>query len=288
MKYRFIAEHRKQWPVRLQCRVLGVSASGFYDHLNRQPGPRQQRREQLAARVAQIHTDSRSVYGSPRVFKQMKDEGETVGRKTVESIMRDDGLRGKSPRKHKPRTTDSTHDHPIADNVIERDFTATAPNQKWLADITYIETDEGWLYLAAVLDCFSRRIVGWAAADHLRSELVEEALTIALQTRRPDPTHGLIHHSDRGVQYASGSFQKLLSDHQIVCSMSRKGDCYDNAMMESFFGTLKTELDEPLTTHAMARLALFEYIEVFYNRQRLHSALGYKSPATCEQKHQVA
>lgn len=288
MKYIFIAEHRKQWPVRLQCRVLGVSASGFYDHLNRQPGPRQQRREQLAKRVAQIHTDSRGVYGSPRVFKQMKDEGETVGRKTVESIMRDDGLRGKCPRKRKPRTTDSAHDHPVADNVIERDFAASAPNQKWLADITYIETGEGWLYLAAVLDCYSRRIVGWAAADHLRSELVEEALAIALQTRRPDPTHGLIHHSDRGVQYASGSFQKLLSDHQIVCSMSRKGDCYDNAMMESFFGTLKTELDEPLATHATARLALFEYIEVFYNRQRLHSALGYKSPATCEQQHQVA
>lgn len=288
MKYPFIAEHRTHWPVRVQCRVLEVSASGFYDHVNRQPGPRQRRREQLARRVKRIHADSRGVYGSPRVFKQMKGEGEKVSRKTVASIMRDGDLHGKSPRKRQPRTTDSRHDHPIAGNVIQRDFTAAAPNQKWLADITYIETGEGWLYLAAVLDCFSRRIVGWAAADHLRSELVEQAMIVALQTRRPDPTRGLIHHSDRGVQYAGGSFQKLLHDHHIVASMSRKGDCYDNAMMESFFGTLKTELDEPLATRRAAKQALFEYIEVFYNRQRLHSALDYKSPATCEQQHQVA
>lgn len=288
MRFTFIADHRRHWPVRLQCRVLGVSVSGFYDHVNRQPGPRQRRREQLSDRIKRIHAQSRSTYGSPRVFKQLKQEGVAVGRKTVASIMQSDDLRGKSPCKRHPRTTDSEHDHPIAANVIQRDFTATAPNQKWLADITYIATDEGWLYLAAVLDCFSRRIVGWATANHLRSELVEEALTNALHTRRPRSASGLIHHSDRGVQYASGSFQKLLSDHGIACSMSRKGDCYDNAMMESFFGTLKTELDEPLPSHAAAELALFEYIEVFYNRQRLHSALGYMSPATCEQQHQVA
>jgi len=288
MKFIFIADHRRQWPVRLQCRVLGVSASGFYDHVNRQPGPRRKRREQLSGRIERIHKDSRRTYGSPRVFKQLKGEGEAIGRKTVESIMRSGDLRGKSPRKRHPRTTDSGHHHPIAANVIQRDFTATAPNQKWLADITYLETGEGWLYLAAVLDCFSRRIVGWAAADHLRSELVEAALKNALQSRRPDSASGLIHHSDRGVQYASGSFQKLLNDQRIVASMSRKGNCYDNAMMESFFGTLKAELDQPLASHAAARLALFEYIEVFYNRQRLHSALGYKSPATCEQQHQVA
>jgi len=176
----------------------------------------------------------------------------------------------------------------LLDNGSTIPLADTAPNQKWLADITYIETDEGWLYLAAVLDCFSRRIVGWAAENHMRSELVEVALKNALHSRRPDPAGGLIHHSDRGVQYASGSFQKLLSEHRIVASMSRKGNCYDNAMMESFFGTLKTELDEPMASHAAARLALFEYIEVFYNRQRLHAALGYKSPATCEQQHQVA
>lgn len=219
----------------------------------------------------------------------VEDEGQAVDHKTAESIMRRGDCRGKSPRKHHPRTTDSEHDHPIASNVIQRDFTVTAPNQKWLADITYIETGEGWLYLAAVLDCYSRRIVGWAAADHMKSEqLVEEALMNALQWRRPGSAGGLIHHSDRGVQYASGSFQKLLSEDRIVVSMSRKGDCYDNVMMESFFGTLKTELDESLASHAAARRSLFEYIEVFYNRQRLHSALGCKSPAACEQQHQVA
>ena len=200
MRFAFIADHRQQWPVRLQCRVLGVSPSGFYDHMNRQPGPRQRRREQLSGHIKRIHAQSRRTYGSPRVFKQLKQEGVAVGRKTVASIMQSDDLRGKSPCKRHPRTTDSEHDHPIAVNVIQRDFTATAPNQKWLADITYIQTDEGWLYLAAVLDCFSRRIVGWATADHLRSELVEQALTNALQTRRPGPTQGLIHHSDQGVQ----------------------------------------------------------------------------------------
>lgn len=288
MRYAFIAEHRRRWPVRLQCRVLEVSASGFYDHVNRGPGVRARQRAELADRIGRIHAESNRTYGSPRVFKQIKEQGESIGRKRVESIMREHGLQGKSPRKRRPRTTDSGHDQPIAANVIGRDFTATAANQKWLADITYIATDEGWLYLAAVLDCFSRRIVGWAAADHLRSELVEQALAMAVRTRGADCRGKLIHHSDRGVQYASSSFRQLLEEHDIVCSMSRKGDCYDNAMIESFFGTLKTELDEPLPTRAAARLALFEYIEVFYNRRRIHSALEYVSPATYEQQHQVA
>jgi putative transposase len=288
MKYGFIDKHRRTWPVRVQCRVLGVSASGFYDHLHRQLGVRAQRRMALRQRVARIHADSRGTYGSPRVFRQLRYDGEKIGRKTVEAIMRESDLCGKSPRKRQPRTTDSRHEHPVAANVIERDFTAPAPNRKWVADITYVQTEEGWLYLAAVLDCFSRRIVGWAAADHLRRELAEQALTMAVRARNVDVADALIHHSDRGVQYASGSFQKLLADHDVVCSMSRRGDCYDNAMMESFFGTLKTELDEPLPSRAAARLALFEYIEVFYNRKRLHSALGYCSPATYEQQHQVA
>lgn len=288
MKFAFIEAHRRRWPVRVQCRVLGVSASGFYDHLKRRPGARAVRRAELGERIARVHADSRGRYGSPRVHAQLHRDGRKVARKTVETIMRERGLRGKTKRKRTPRTTDSRHAQPIADNVLERDFTAAAPNQKWLADITYVDTDEGWLYLAAVLDCFSRRIVGWAAADHLRSELVEEALTMALRTRDIDPSTGLIHHSDRGVQYASNSFQRLLETHGIVCSMSGKGDCYDNAMMESFFGTLKAELDEPLATHAIARVKLFEYIEVFYNRQRLHSALEYDSPAAYEQRHQVA
>jgi putative transposase len=288
MRYAFIAEHRDHWPVRLQCRVLDVSVSGYYDWTKREPGPRARRRAALGERIAQIHAESRGSYGSPRVFKQLKHEGQAVGRKRVASIMQDRSIQGKCPRKRVPRTTDSAHGKPVADNVIERDFTATAANQKWVADITYIDTDEGWLYLATVMDCFSRRIVGWCAADHLRAELVEQALTMAIKFRGIDRDQGLVHHSDRGVQYASGMFQALLGEHGIVCSMSRKGNCYDNAVMESFFGTLKTELDEPLPTRAAARLALFEYIEVFYNRQRLHSTLGYVSPAAYEDQHPAA
>ena len=291
MKYAFIAEHRRCWPVRLQCRVLQVSVSGFYDHrgrASRELGPRATRRAQLVEQVERIHARSRKTYGSPRVFQQLKAQGEKVGRKRVESIMRQQGWQGKSPRRCTPRTTDSAHGQPVAANVLDRDFTATAPDQKWVADITYIATGEGWLYLAAVMDVFSRRIVGWSVADHLRADLVEEALGRAITTRRPRREAGLVHHSDRGVQYASGSFQALLARHGIVCSMSRKGNCYDNAAMESFFGTLKTELDEPLPTRAAAQLALFEYIEVFYNRQRLHSTLGYLSPAAYEEKHQAA
>jgi len=287
-KFAFIHEHRHVWPVRLQCRVLSVSVSGFYGWRSRKPGPRAQRRAQLGDRIAEIHTASRGTYGSPRVFEQLQQTGEKVARKTVESIMRERGLQGKCPRKRQPRTTDSAHDYPIADNIIDRNFTATAADQKWVADITYIDTDEGWLYLAAVMDCFSRRIVGWAAADHLRAELVQEALCAAIDHRQPLPGAGLIHHSDRGTQYASSSFQRLLDEHSITCSMSRKGNCWDNAMMESFFGTLKTELDEPLPTRAAARVSLFEYIEVFYNRQRLHSALDYVSPAAYEHEHQAA
>lgn len=291
MRYAFIGGHRDRWPVRLQCRVLQVSVSGYYDWRTPEsggPGPRARRRAELSERIARIHADSRGTYGSPRVFRQLKQAGETVGRKRVESIMREHAWQGKSPRKRVPRTTDSAHDKPVAGNVIDRDFTATAPDQKWVADITYVDTDEGWLYLATVMDCFSRRIVGWCAADHLRAELVEQALTMAIRSRGVGCGQELVHHSDRGVQYASGSFQKLLGQHGITCSMSRKGNCYDNAAMESFFGTLKTELDEPLPTRSTARLALFDYIEVFYNRQRLHSTLGYLSPAAYEQKHQAA
>lgn len=288
MKYAFIEAHRERWPVRTQCRVLEVSAAGYYDWRGRPPGDRQRRREALADRIQAIHGASRRTYGSPRVFQQLRAEGEQVACKTVAAIMREVGLCGKSPCKRKPRTTDSAHGKPVAENLLERDFTATAVNQKWVADITYIDTEEGWLYLAVVLDAYSRRVVGWAAADHLRRELVEQALTMALTHRAPPMGGGLIHHSDRGSQYASGSFRQLLAAHGIACSMSRAGDCYDNAMMESFFGTLKTELDEPLPTRTAARQALFDYIEVFYNRQRLHSALNYVSPAAYEQQHQVA
>jgi len=288
MRYAAIDEQRGRWPVRFQCRVLGVSVSGFYDWRSRQPSARQRRRAELGERIAQIHAENRRSYGSPRVYEQLKEEGEAVSAKTVASIMRERGIRGKYRTKHVPRTTQSEHDRPVAPNRLERDFTADAPNQKWTADITYIATDEGFCYLALVLDVFSRRVVGWSLADHLRGELVEQAMRNALTRRRPGPRSGLIHHSDRGVQYASRGFQQLLSDHGIACSMSRKGDCYDNAVMESFIGTLKTEMDEPLTGHADARQRLFEFIETFYNRKRRHSTLGYQSPAAYEHRHQAA
>jgi transposase InsO family protein len=290
VRFAFIHEQRprKVWPVRLMCRVLAVSVSGFYDFAGRldAPGPRAQRRAALAPRIAEIHGASRSTYGSPLVCRQLRLEGETVNEKTVARVMQDLDIQGKSPRRRRPITTDSAHDRPVADNVLARDFTATGPNQKWAADITYIDTEEGWLYLAVVLDLFSRRVVGWATADHMRADLVCEATRAALWQRRP--RGDLIHHSDRGSQYASGDFQQLLEQHRIVCSMSRRGNCWDNAATESFFGTLKTELDEPMPTRHAAHMSLFDYIEVFYNRQRLHSTLNYTTPAAYEQMHHAA
>jgi len=290
MKYAFIEDHRDHWPIRLQCRVLEVSPSGYYAWRDRDDtsSPRAQRRAALSERVQEIHQASRGNYGSPRVHRALKEEGQAVAPKTVAAIMQEQNLRGKASKPRKPRTTDSKHHQPIAQNLIERDFTATGPDQKWLADITYLDTDEGWLYLAVILDAFSRRVIGWALADHLRTDLVDEALLMALDHREPLLNSGLIHHSDRGVQYASHAFQQRLAAHGIRCSMSRKGDCYDNAMMESFFGTLKTEMDEPLSDQRHARATVFDYIEVFYNRQRMHSSLDYKSPAAYEQKHQAA
>jgi transposase InsO family protein len=287
MRYAAIHRQRDHWPVRFQCRVLNVSVSGFYDWLNREPSPRQQRRAVLGERIAEIHAEHWHAYGSPRVHEQLKQEGEAVSEKTVASIMQARGIAGKYRTKRVPRTTQSEHDRPVAPNHLERDFTADAPNRKWTADITDLGTEEGWCYLAVILDVFSRRVVGWSLADHLRGELVEDALRKALLHRSP-AEHGLIHHSDRGVQYASRGFQQLLDAHGIVCSMSRKGDCYDNAVMESFIGTLKTEMDEPLASRVEARRLLFEFIEVFYNRKRLHSTLGYTSPAAYERQHQAA
>lgn len=299
-KFAFILASRDRsdciWPVRLMCRVLEVSVSGLYDFVARldKPGPRAQRRAALVPRVTEIHDTSRHTYGSPRIYKQLRLEGEAVSEKTVAKVMKDLEIQGKSPRKRRPITTDSDHDQPIADNLLARDFTATGPNQKWAADITYIDTDEGWLYLAVVLDLFSRRVVGWATADHMRADLVCEAMQAALLKRGPQrrsqgrSQDNLIHHSDRGSQYASSQFQQLLEQHDIVCSMSRRGNCWDNAVTESFFGTLKTELDEPMTTRQAAHMKLFDYIEVFYNRQRLHSSLNYMTPAAYEQMHQVA
>ncbi len=282
MRYRFIDEHRDHWPVRVMCRVLCVSPSGFYAWRARPVCEQATRRGQLAEKVHRVFEDHRRVYGSPRVHEQLQADGERCSVNTVAKIMQEEGLQAKGPKRFKPVTTDSKHDQPIAENLLQRDFTATGPNQKWVADITYLPTRMGWVYLAVVLDVFSRMVVGWSVADHLRADLVCEALRRAAGKR--NPLTGVIHHSDRGVQYASGVYQDLLGFYGVSCSMSGKGNCYDNAMMESFMGTLKIELvhgsdwvdlDEVAT-------ALFDYIEVFYNRVRLHSSLGYNSPLAYE------
>ena len=282
MKFAFIAEHLRDLPVDILCDVLEVSRSGYYAWLGRPSSHQSQRRAALAAKIGVVHADHRGVYGSPRVWKALKADGETVSRNTVARVMRVQGLRGKVKRKFVPRTTDSAHGQPVAPNVLDRQFTAAEPNRKWAGDITYIPTEEGWLYLAGVIDLCSRRIVGWSMGDHLQTDLVADALTMALARRLPPAE--LLHHSDRGVQYASDAYQSLLRDHGIQGSMSGKGDCWDNAVMESFWATLKTELvhHEHYATREQARRSIFEYIEVFYNRKRLHSSLGYVSPETFE------
>ena len=229
-----------------------------------------------------IYHANRQVYGSPRIHAALRAEGQACGKKRVARLMQSCGLSANRPR-HRTRTTDSQHEHPVAENVLGRDFTADAANTRWVADITAIWTMQGWLYLAVVLDIFSRMVVGWAMDGHREAILVEHARPLALARRHPEP--GLRHHSDRGSQYTCQDYQALLARYGIVVSMSRKGDCYDNALMESFNGTLKTEgVDrESYQTHAQARLSIFEYLEVFYNRQRLHSSLGYVSPVVYEQ-----
>ena len=243
---------------------------------------RAKRREELAGKVRAVHHENRGVYGSPRVCAALRASGESVCENTVAKVMRERGIRAKTKKKFVPRTTDSRHEQPVAPNVLDRQFRADLPDRKWAVDITYVPTDEGWLYLAGVIDLCSRRIVGWSMADHMRTELAGDALGMALAGRSPGA--GLLHHSDRGVQYASDDYRALLAGHGIECSMSGKGDCYDNAVVESFWGTLKTELvnHEHYETREQARASVFEYIEVFYNRVRLHSALGYLSPEQFE------
>src|SRR3954453_20748794 len=265
MKFRFIRDHREDFPVRLMCRVLDVSSSGFYDWLGRPGSPRAVENRALVPKIQAIHGDSRRTYGSPRVHASLQDAGYRIGRHRVARRMRDNDSRAKTNRKFRV-TTDSRHDHPVAPNRLDRQFTVAAPNTVWVADISYIPTREGWLYLAVVLDLFSRQVVGWAMDQQMPQELTLAALDMALQRRRPLP--GCMHHSDRGSQYAAGDYQKKLAEHGIVCSMSRKGNCWDNAPMESFFHTLKTELvhHRDYLTRDEARRDIFEYIEVFYNR----------------------
>lgn len=279
MRYVFIEEHRGTWPISIQCAVLEVSRSGFYAWRGREPSATQLRQESLTETIREIHIESRRTFGGPRVYRELLKRGHAINQKTVEKYMRAAELRSKTCRKFRVSTTDSNHPHPIAPNIVDRNFKPSSKNETWTTDITYIPTDEGWLYLAVVEDLFTRQIVGWSMADHMESRLVVDALEMALQ--RELPGAGLVAHSDRGVQYASEHYQQLLARHDITCSMSRKGNCWDNAPMESFFATLKKELvhHEHYETHAEARQSLFEYIEVFYNRTRSHSALGFVSPA---------
>jgi putative transposase len=263
------------------CRALGVSRSGYYAWQGRGPGPRAQQNQLLRSKLKELFDGNRRVYGSPRLTVSLRKEGLRCSRNRVARHMRALGLRARQKKAFKPRTTDSHHPHPIAPNRLAG-TKAQAPNEVWVSDITYVSTQQGWVYLAGVMDLCSRKIVGWATANHLQSSLVKEAMNQAIANRSPGP--GLLSHSDRGVQYASGDYRQLLEKISSVPSMSAAGCCYDNAAMESFWSTLKTEWlhDKDFRTLREAELAIFDYIETFYNPRRLHSALGYQSPVDFE------
>jgi transposase InsO family protein len=284
MSFRFIEDHRDIYPVRLMCAVLEVSPAGYYAWRERPLSARVTTNATLLAAIRDVHQGSGRRYGSPRVHAALRAQGRSFSRGRIERLMRRYGIRAIMAKPRRVCTTDSRHALPIAPNLIARDFTAAAPNRIWLADITYIPTDEGWLYLAAIMDLFSRKIVGWAMRDHMQVELASSALTMAIQQQRPEA--GLIHHSDRGVQYASQAYREALSVAGIAASMSRKANCYDNAPMESFFHTLKTERVHhcQYKTRAEAQRDIFAFIEGFYNRTRLHSAIGYIAPIQMELK----
>jgi len=281
MTYHFLTEQRSQYAVSRMCEVLGVSRSGYYAWCRQHPSQREQLNQVLLTHIRAIYAASRQTYGSPRVHAELVARGLACNRKRVERLMRLAHLQARRPHRRRV-TTQVDGALPIAPNRLNRDFQAIAPNQKWVSDITYVPTDEGWLYLATVMDLYSRRIIGWAMQDTLADELTQAALQMAFRQSRP--ARGLLHHSDRGSQYASAEYQTLLTAHHGVPSMSRAGNCYDNAPMESFFSTLKTELvhQRHYRTRAEARQDIFAYIEGFYNTQRRHSALGYRSPIEFE------
>jgi putative transposase len=288
--YQFIAAEAGHHPVALSCQVLGVSRAGFYAWRGRPLSARARADAELTAVIHRLHQQSRGTYGSPRLHAELRARGRRHGRKRVARLMRQVGLAGCHRRRRRPRTTVADPAAAPAPNLVQRAFDPLAPDRLWLADITYIPTGEGWLYLAAVLDAFSRRVVGWAMADHLRTELVLDALDMALAARRP--AGGLVHHSDRGCQYTSLAFGQRLRAAGLVPSVSRVANCWDNAVAESFFATLKRELVDrpdraPWPDRAAARAAIFDYVEVFYNRQRRHSTLQYLSPAAYEAAHRA-
>ena len=268
------------------CSVLEVSENGYYNWIKRGKSQRKRDDEQLASRIEDAYHENRGVYGIPRIHVELKEQGIHCGRKRIARLMRERNLSARRKRR-KAQKTDSNHSSPIAPNLLERDFTADAPNKKWMTDMTFIATSEGWLYLAGVIDAYSRRLVGWAMGSEHDAELVKQALHMALVVRQPGA--GLVHHSDRGSEYASKSYQEMLHQHNIQISMSKKGDCYDNAMIESFWGTLKEECFglEIFLTRKEAKTAIFEYIEVFYNRKRKHSSLGYLSPVDYEKQGRI-
>ena len=283
MRYAWIKDHIDDYPAAMLCRVLDVSAGGYYDWLGREPSARQKRRERIAAAAQKSYHDSNRIYGYRKVHKDVVQEAKIdCCLETVRRVLAEKRLFSRVKRRFVV-TTDSKHDNPVAENLLDRDFTASAPNQKWTADITYIPTGEGWLYLAAVMDLYSRRIVGWSMSQNIDAKLVCDALRMAVLQRKP--LDGLMHHSDRGRQYTAGDFVELMDKHKIVCSMSRKGNCWDNAVMESFFGSLKTEwtFDKSYKSRSEAEQDIFKYIEVFYNRKRRHASLGYVSPAAYEE-----
>ena len=287
MKYAFIHVEKANFPVSVLCSVLKVSRSGFYAWLGRPKSLRQQQNDELGATILAIHQKSRGTYGSPRVHAMLRANDVRVGKKRVARLMQQQGLVSRRKRRFKASGTQSDSALPVAKNLLGRQFKQDTPNTAWAGDTTYILTSEGWLYLAVLLDLHSRKVVGWAMSDTNDRTLVLKALHMAVARRRPAP--GLLHHTDRGAQYASHEYRQALERHGFVCSMSRKGDCWDNAVAESFFGTLKVELveGEHFDTRQEARNAVFEYIEVFYNRQRAHSGLNYLSPDQFEHQRQL-
>ena len=281
MKFGFILAEKANHAISIMCRVLEVSRSGYYAWLDRPPSARERANVELTKVIAEVHQKSRSAYGSPRIHRKLEAQGQAVGRKRIERLMRLAGIQARRKRRFRT-TTDSTHGRPVAPNLLERNFVAGEPNRIWVTDITYVWTLDGWLYLAAILDLFSRRVVGWAMGNSLQRDLAIEALTMALRQRRP--TAGLIHHSDRGSQYVSDDYLRILESAKIRPSMSRKGDCWDNAVAESFFSTIKAELrelSEP-TFRAATMDAIDDYIRNFYNPVRLHSTNGFLSPLEAE------
>lgn len=287
MRYRAIQEQDRRYPIRLMCRALAVSPAGYYAWRDRPESRRARQNRTLLATIRVIHRASRETYGSPSMWEALSKQGHAVGKHRVARLMRQAGLQAKTVKKWRA-TTQSNHRLPVAENPLNRQFAVAQPNRVWAGDMTYVWTAEGWLYLAVLLDLYSRAVIGWAMGPQLTVELTERALTMALGNR--PITAGLLHHSDRGSQYAATRYQRLLATHGVIPSMSRTGNCWDNACVESFFGTLKRELvyHRRYGTREEATQDIFEYIEVFYNRQRRHSTLGYDSPAEFEARAAVA